>query len=219
MKRQWLNNLYNKIFFGDILARFNIRNTIALKTLVRKIAESVKQPCSISRLANIVSSTGTKTRMETIGDYIQYAEDSCLIFSIENYAAKIVEKMSNKKYYFMDNGLLNLFLFDPNTSLLENIVAIRLFSMYSDVCFFHDRFEVDFYLWEHATGIQVSLALTDEATRKREIDGLLKLAKRHDLRNMLIITKDERETIDTPEGVIEVVPIWQWLLTSPPYLS
>lgn len=219
MKRQWLNNLYNKIFFGDILARFNIRNTIALKTLVRKIAESVKQPCSISRLANIVSSTGTKTRMETIGDYIQYAEDSCLIFSIENYAAKIVEKMSNKKYYFMDNGLLNLFLFDPDTSLLENIVAIRLFSMYSDVCFFHDRFEVDFYLWEHATGIQVSLALTDEATRKREIDGLLKLAKRHDLRNMLIITKDERETIDTPEGVIEVVPIWQWLLTSPPYLS
>lgn len=143
MKRQWINNLYNKIFFGDILARFNIRNNIALKTLIRKLAESVKQPSSLTRMANIVSSTGVKTHVETINDYLQYAEDSCLIFSIENYAAKIVEKISTRKYYFVDNGLLNLFLFDPDTSLLENIVAIRLHSMYSDVCFFHDGFEVD----------------------------------------------------------------------------
>lgn len=213
IKRQWINNLYNKIFFGDILARFNIRNTIALKTLVRKLAESVKQPSSLTRLANIISSTGTKTRMETVGDYIQYAEESCLIFSIENYAAKIVEKISNKKYYFIDNGLLNLFLFDPDTSLLENLVAIRLFSKYDDVCFYQDRFEVDFYLWEHATAIQVSFSLADESTRKREIDGIRKLAKRHGLSRMLIITKDESETIETPEGCIEVIPIWQWLLS------
>lgn len=213
IKRQWINNLYNKIFFGDILARFNIRNTIALKTLVRKLAESVKQPSSLTRLANIISSTGTKTRMETVGDYIQYAEESCLIFSIENYAAKIVEKISNKKYYFIDNGLLNLFLFDPDTSLLENLVAIRLFSKYDDVCFYQDRFEVDFYLWEHATAIQVSFSLADESTRKREIDGIRKFAKRHGLSRMLIITKDESETIETPEGNIEVIPIWQWLLS------
>lgn len=212
MKRQWINNLYNKIFFGDILARFNIRNNIALKTLIRKLAESVKQPSSLTRMANIVSSTGVKTHVETINDYLQYAEDSCLIFSIENYAAKIVEKISTRKYYFVDNGLLNLFLFDPDTSLLENIVAIRLHSMYSDVCFFHDGFEVDFFLWEHSTAIQVCYSLADTETRKREIGGLVKLSKRHDVHRLVIITKDESNTIDTDGLMIEVIPIWLWLL-------
>ena len=212
MKRQWINNLYNKIIFGDILARFNIRNNIALKTLIRKLAESVKQPSSLTRMANIVSSTGVKTHVETINDYLQYAEDSCLIFSIENYAAKIVEKISTRKYYFVDNGLLNLFLFDPDTSLLENIVAIRLHSMYSDVCFFHDGFEVDFFLWEHSTAIQVCYSLADTETRKREIGGLVKLSKRHDVHRLVIITKDESNTIDTDGLMIEVIPIWLWLL-------
>lgn len=212
LKRQWINNLYNKIFFGDILARFNVRNNMALKTLIRKLAESVKQPSSLTRMANIVSYTGVKTRVETVNDYLQYAEDSCLIFSIENYAAKIVEKVSTKKYYFVDNGLLNLFLFDPDTSLLENMVAIRLYSMYNDLYFFLDSFEVDFYLWEHATAIQVCYSLTDEETKKREIGGLLKLAKRHEVSRMIIITKDENDTIDINGQVIEVIPVWQWLL-------
>ena len=212
MKRQWINNLYNKIFFGDILARFNVRNTIALKVLIQKLAESVKQPCSFTRLANIVSSAGKKTRVETIADYLDYTEESCLIFSIENYAAKIVEKASNKKYYFMDNGLLNLFLFDPETSLLENMVAIRLHSQYSDVCFFNDGFEVDFYLWEHSVAIQVSYSLADAVTRNREVEGLCKLARRHNIDKLLIITRDEEEMIEADGHTIEVVPIWKWLL-------
>lgn len=36
-KRQWLGNLYNKIYFGDLISRYNIRNTVALKVLIRTI--------------------------------------------------------------------------------------------------------------------------------------------------------------------------------------
>lgn len=212
LKRQWLNNLYNKIFFGDILARFNIRNTIALKVLIRKLAESVKQPSSYSRLANIVSSTGSKTRVETIADYLEYAEESCLIFSVENFAAKIVEKTANKKYYFTDNGLLNLFLFDPDTTLLENMVAIRLHSRCNDLTFYHEGIEVDFYLWESGTAIQVTYSLADENTRRRELEGLRKLAERHEVNRMLIITKDEETTLYAGKHEVKAIPIWKWLL-------
>lgn len=212
LKRSWLNNLYNKIFFGDILARYSIRNSNAIKLVIRKLAESVKQPSSLTRISNIVSSAGSKVRVETVADYIRYAEESCLIIPIENYAAKIVDKVSNKKYYFIDNGILNLFLFDPETSLLENLVAVSLFRIYEDVCFYNDGFEVDFYIWEHKTAIQVAYSLKDEDTRKREIDGLLKLSARYDMERMIIITHDERETIETGNGIIEVLPIWTWLL-------
>lgn len=102
LKRAWLSNPYNKIFFGDMLMRHQVRNALALKLLIRKLAESVKQPCSFNRLAQIVSSAGTKTRVETVTDYLEYAKESCLIFEVENYAAKIAEKALNKKYYFAD---------------------------------------------------------------------------------------------------------------------
>lgn len=212
MRRQWLNNLYNKIFFGDILARFNIRNIIALKTLVKKLAESVKQPSSYNRLANIVSSVGKKIRVETVADYLEYIEESCLIFSFENYAGKIVDKVTNKKYYFMDNGILNLFLFDPETSLLENLVAISLHSKYEDVCFYNHNVEVDFYLWEQGTAIQVAYSLADDETRKREINALCKMSERCNVKQMFIITKDEKETIVSSGHTIQVLPIWEWLL-------
>ena len=116
-KRQWLSSLFNKIFFGDLVARYSIRNDMALKVLIRKLAESVKQPSSFTRLANLVSSTGKKITTDTIIDYLNYLEDTWIMFSLENYASKLADKVSNKKYYFMDNGILSLFLMDPETSL------------------------------------------------------------------------------------------------------
>lgn len=214
MRRAWINNLYNKIFFGDILMRYSVRNTASLKVLVRKLAESDMQPLSFSRLANIVSSTGIKIRVETVIDYLDYAKDSCLIFDVENYAGKLADKVMNKKYYFADNGLLNLFLMDPETSLLENIVAIRLHSIYDDLCFYHNGVEVDFYLWEQQVAIQVSYSLKNEETRKREVTALQKLSNAVPVRRRMIITFDEEEIIDMSDGDcrIEVIPVWRWLL-------
>lgn len=59
--RQWMSNLFSKIFFGDLVARYKIRNDFALRVMIRKIAESVKQPQSYNRIASIVSSTGKKS--------------------------------------------------------------------------------------------------------------------------------------------------------------
>lgn len=95
-KRQWLSSLFNKIFFGDLVARYSIRNDMALKVLIRKLAESVKQPSSFTRLANLVSSTGKKITTDTIIDYLNYLEDTWIMFSLENYASKLADKVSNK---------------------------------------------------------------------------------------------------------------------------
>ena len=60
--RSWMSNLFSKIFFGDLVARYRIRNDYALRVMIRKMAESVKQPLSYNRIASIVSSTGKKTK-------------------------------------------------------------------------------------------------------------------------------------------------------------
>ena len=35
---------------------------------------------------------------------------------------------------------------------------------------------------------------------------------RFDARESAIVTLDEEETLETPEGVIHILPVWKWLL-------
>lgn len=115
---------------GDIATRHAVTNTFALRVLFKKLAESVKQPISFSRLTNIISSTGVKVGKSTVINYLEYAKDAWLVTPVQNIAGKLVEKETTPKYYFTDNGILYLFLLDAETSLLENLVAITLLRKY-----------------------------------------------------------------------------------------
>lgn len=212
-KRSWLNGLYSKIFFGDLISRYSIRNDKAIKFIVQKLAESVKQPVSFSRIVKLVSSIGTKISTDTVIDYLGYMNESWLLIPISNHASKFVEKASNKKYYFIDNGILNLFLTDPSTSLLENIVAVNLYKQYGDdVTFYNDKIEVDFYMPNLKTAVQVSYSIKDEETREREVRALEKISSVVEVDNRYIVTMYDEEVIETKTCRINVVPLWRWLL-------
>jgi len=212
-KRQWLNSLYQKIFFGDLIARYEIRNSFAMKILVKKLAESVRQPISYSRMANIVSTVGIKIGKSTIIEYVEHLMETWLLFSLSNYVAKLSDRESNRKYYFADNGILNLFLFDGETALLENLVAIALLKKYRDELFFYNKnVEIDFFIPEQQMAIQVCYSLSDINTRKREVNALLQISKYWKITKHLIITKDEEDTIAEDGIQIEVIPLWKWLL-------
>lgn len=213
-KRMWLSNLYNKIYFGDLVSRYKIRNERAVKLLIKKIAESIKQPTSYTRLSNIISSCGSKVKSETVAEYLDYAEEAWLVFHVENFFAKLSERESVKKYYITDNGILNLFLTDPNTSLLENLVAITLFRSGKE--FFYYRSpdcEVDFVLPEEKLAMQVCYSLADAETQKREFSALYALCKRYEMENCIVISKDTEESVIYKGLEIKILPAWKWILT------
>lgn len=212
--RQWLSGLFNKIFFGDLVARHSIRNDFALRVLVRKLAESIKQPISYSRMASIVSSAGKKLSTDSAIDYTQYMCESWMLLPYENIYGKLQDKEMNRKYYFIDNGILSLFLIDPNTSLLENIVAVNLRRKYGEECYFFNtpKAEVDFYVPEQSLAVQVSYSISDAETRKREVAGLMAIANYLNARDLVIVTKDDEETINVMGKKIDVIPLWKWLL-------
>ena len=212
--RQWLSSLFGKIFFGALVARHGIRNDYSLKVLIRKLAESVKQPLSYSRMASIVSSIGKKLSTDTVIDYVRYMNESWLLLPFENWVGKLQDKEMNRKYYFIDNGLLSLFLLDPVTSLLENIVAINLRRKYGDECYFFNtsKTEVDFFIPEESMAVQVSYSISDRDTRKREVDALLAFAEYQNVHHLQIVTKDEEETIEENGKVISVIPLWKWMI-------
>jgi len=212
-KRSWLNSLYQKILLGDIISRNDIRNENAIRVLVKKLAESVMQPSSLSRIKNIVDSTGTTISRNTLTDYLQFLTDAYLVFGISNFSDKLSDKETFKKRYFFDNGLLNNFLFDPETKLLENMVAIDLKKKYGENLFFYNKnVEVDFFIPKERRAIQVSYNITNDITRQREITALLKLSEVYRLDKLEIVTFDEESTLQANGATIQVIPIWKWLL-------
>lgn len=217
-KRNYLSSVYQKIYMGDIIARNKITNVAGIRVLVRKMAESVCRPISYNRINNLLSSVGGKLSLATTIKYVEYCEEAWLLLRLRNYASTLADKESNCKYYFIDTGILGLFLIDKDAMLLENLVAIQLFRIYGHdidngrVFFYNDGYEIDFYIPDEELAIQVSYSLRDEETRKRETEALGKLPNRLPCRRRLILTYDEEETISDKHGTIEVMPVWKWLV-------
>lgn len=209
-KRAMLSSLYQKIYLGDICARNNIKNDRVMNILIKKMAESVKQPLSFNRLKNVIVATGAAISVPTAIDYAGFVADSWLILPMENEIGKLAEKESQKKYYFIDNGLLNLFLMNAETTLLENMVAVELCRRYGkeNVYFLNAEREIDFVIPDERLAIQVSYSIKEKATWDREVPPLVKYARGHADWKCLLITYDEEST----EQGIRVIPVWKWLL-------
>lgn len=217
-KRHWLNGLYEKIVLGDIIQRNNIKNQQALRLALKRLADNVMQPTAYNRLAGMVKSVGVSTNTASMIEYIGHAKDACLIFTLDNYASKFAEKETAKKHYFTDNGLLNIFLIESRSPLLENLCAVTLHKRYNSdaelprLYYYNRNVEVDFFVADEALAIQACYTLSDADTRSREVAALVALNKKFPLRKALIVTYDEEETISTNTLTIEVVPVWKWLL-------
>lgn len=217
-KRNYLSSVYQKIYLGDIIARNKITNLLGMKVMVKKMAESVCRPISYNRLNNIASSVGGKQSLLSTIKYVNACEEAWLLLRLKNFAACISEKESNCKFYFIDNGILGLFLIDKDTILLENAVALHLFRKYGHdlenerVYFYQDGYEVDFYIPEDETAIQVCYSLQDQETRERELQALTKISKRVECKRRIVVTFDEEGAFEDSKGKIDIIAGWRFLL-------
>lgn len=217
-KREWLTSLYQKILMGDIVERNKVRNPRVLRLLARKLADSVMQPTTLKRLEHIIRSSGDSISQTVLKDYLDYMEDAYLIFSVPNLISPLTEQQTIMKRYFADNGILNIFLFNGETKLLENLVAVHLNRLYHNtkeelrLFYYNKNVEVDFCVPEINQAIQVAYAIDDAETYEREVGGLVKFLKSFKNYHGIIITWDTEKTIQEGGLSIEVLPIWKWLL-------
>ncbi len=216
-KRDYLTSVYQKIYLGDIAARNNIENRFVLRLMFKKIAESICQPMSFNRLTNILKASGCKISVNTVINYIDYSVDAFLLFPIKNIADNLVGRETNPKYYFVDNGILNLLTYNNDTLLLENLVAVTLLRRYGidqNVFFYNHNIEIDFFVPEEGLAIQVSYDISKlTETFDRETKAFVNLSKFLDVRKCLIITYSNEDHV-VIEGIkIDIVPYWKWALS------
>ena len=214
-KRTFLSSIYQTVYLGDIITRNKVTNDFAIRLILKKIAESITKPLSYTRLTNILKSTGASLGKQTVINYVGYMTDSYLLLTLQNYAAKLVEKETSPKYYFMDTGLLGLLLLDCKSAQLENLVAIELIRRYGveNVYFFENHVEIDFYVPSQKLAIQVSMQVLDNMdTKERETRAFVKLKNFIPDAKCILITNSEEDTLNLDGIQIDVVPVWKWLL-------
>ena len=213
--KEYVSSVYQKVLLGDIITRNKLRNENAVKILIKKIAESVRNDISYTKLHNTLKAIGISISKDSVIDYVGYAMDAYLIFSVQNFFTKFVDRESTAKYYFTDNGLLNLFLTDKNSSLLENVVAAELAGRHPGGLYYlkssQTGIDVDFYIENERTAIQVAYSIEGDAM-DREVGNLVKLAHIFDaVDRFLIITKEEETVIEKDSVKIEVLPSYKYL--------
>lgn len=214
-KREYIKAVYEKVLLGDIIEREEVKNKLALRLMVKKIAETVMSEISFNTLAGNVKATGNKTSTDSMIEYSSYAENAYLIFRTSNYVSKFADKEGTPRFYFYDNGLLSLFLVDKKSALLENTVAVYLKRKYEDEVYYFKSsqtgIDIDFYLPEQKTAIQVAYKLGD--AEERETRSLFHLAeKSKDIEKLIIVTNEEERIIEKNGIEIEVIPIHKFLL-------
>lgn len=216
-KRTYAENVYQKILLGDVAARNGIRQVEGLRILMKKTAETVCRPVSYTKLYNTLHSIGVSLSKDTVISYIHDVEDAFLLFDLKNYYAKFNDRESTSKFYFYDNALLNLFLFNKNSALLENEVAVFLRRKYGKYVWYLQSsktgIDIDFYVPEQRLAVQVAASIENPDVRKREAGNLVKLSNNsHDIDHYVIVTFEEEETIHEKNTDIFVLPLYKFLL-------
>lgn len=53
----------------------------------------------------------------------------------------------------------------------------------------------------------------NEKVKAQELEGLVEAMKAYGLKEGLILTEHEQGLIEVEEGIIRIMPVWNWLLT------
>lgn len=212
-----LHTLYNDVLYRDIATRYKLEAVTALKELAHIL---------ISNPSSLVSFNKLKEQfrlgsVNTIKNYIEYMENSWLVFKINLYAYSVKrQQIAPKKVYCIDTGLSNAvgFGFSPNTGkLLENLVFLALRQRTNEIYYYAspNGYEVDFYLPEEHRLVQVSQNLENAATREREIRALQDALKNLPNTKALILSDANEDDIEINGTPVKICSTAEWLLDNP----
>ena len=148
-QREYLKTLVDDIIYKDIIVQQKIRNHRVIKDMFKILMNNVGNPVSIYKLSNTL-----KVSTETISRYLQYLEETYLIYLLPRYG-KINQQLSSpRKVYAGDIGIRNLFTGFTNIGrVFENYVYLKI-KNHNPVYVLENKLEIDFLL-DNKTLIEV----------------------------------------------------------------
>ena len=215
-----LQEYNDMVILKDVVERHDVSNTVALRLLLKALYQSNAQKFSVTGFWKTLNKgMQVKCAKNDLMAFMDYLEEAYILFRTELLSMSEKAKLVNpNKVYMIDPGLVRAMAEDPEANrgwLLENLVYLHLRRLKFNVNYVNtsDRKEVDFHAFNKVSRekmlIQVSWSLSNEETKVRETEPLLKAGKELGIRRLLIVTWDEETVLDKK---IQVVPIWKFLI-------
>lgn len=215
---------FHTILFRDLVERHDIAHPKAVTDLAHWLVDNTASHYSINSLTGYLKSLGHKVPKSAVSDYLEWFEDAYFLFTVRIFDASLARSKTNpKKIYCVDHALITSVssgILLNSGHILENLVFTALRHVYPEVYYYKTKTgrEVDFIVpmrnRKHKL-IQVCDSLVETQTRKREVAALSEAMTELGIKTGTIVTRNVDEQINTSNGIIEVVPVWRFLLSLP----
>lgn len=216
LTRSYLDTLFDSIIWKDVAKRHNVRNVTDLNNLAMYLVSNFCNPVSANDLTTELGFSSVNTTKK----YMDYLHEPYLFYYLSRYNNKLkLMKKAPRKVYVVDNGFVASKAFSLSDNLgrlLENQVFIELVRRGYDVekTMFYYRSrndkEVDFVLRKETKTerlVQVCYDMSNPKTEKREVDSIVECAGELKCDNLVIVTNNDKRTIEKDGYKIDVVPI------------
>lgn len=221
--RQYVTDLVNDILTRDIQQRHKIRHFAAFEKMAHhlmNIAPSILAPANLTKTFGFGSS-------QTTNNYIKYLTQAYLLVKLNKYSAKSKLRITDEKVYTVDVAIMDK---RPDAMVGDNLGWRLETIIYLELCRRKSENDTDIYYYKkHARAkevdfvvckgnkilqmYQVAYDMTNEKTRKREIDSLIQASQATKCKELYLITDSERDTIQKNGYIINIIPAYEWLLS------
>ncbi|MBI5176835.1 ATP-binding protein [Candidatus Micrarchaeota archaeon] len=211
-----LSQVVNDIIQKDILRRYRVGKPNEFRSILRFLLNNVGNKLSFRS----VSSSFGVSSPNTVQKYIEYAEETYLVFTVNRFDMKIKRFEKNaKKIYCVDNGIVaknSLTAIQNRGALLENLVAVEFKRRGRQFYYYVNKngSETDFITVQNNAfhAVQVCVDPINPVTMEREQNALVSTMKELKLKKGTFITMDYEEIKILKGMTIEFIPAWKWLL-------
>lgn len=219
--KDYLQVLFDSLLFKDVVKRHRVKSSAQIGNLGSHLINNFASLYTLRKLQDILNLKSVATTEKFTG----YLEEAYLIFSLLRYSPKSVQRIrSPKKVYAVDNGFIGAKAIQHSPDkgkLMENLVFLELVKRgakpNSDLFYYRTRNdrEIDFVVkkgTEIDELVQVCYGTPNKEVEQRETKALLEAGEELRVNKLTMLTWDEKREVDRNNVVVQIRPLWEWLL-------
>lgn len=207
-----LLQLFEDILLRDIVVRYGVRDIKTLQRLALYLVSNVGNLVTGNKLRTLFDIGATNTVME----YFSYLEQTWLLHFIPKFSYSVRKQSINpRKVFATDTGLVSVnskSFSSDHGRLLENLVFLHLRRSHKDICYFSEKGECDFVVFEQGkieSVVQVCYELTSD-NLDRELNGLYEALDFFDKDEGFIVTQCQNDEFKKDKKTAKVIPCHQF---------
>lgn len=227
-----LQSYVGRVVARDVVERNDIARPRVATALARRVLGTNAKPFSLRRVEADLRSLGLPTSRQTLAEIMGYLEEAYFVFRVSEFSYALSEvTTSMPKVYAVDPGLALASAKANSNELgqrLENAVYLELrrrrAGMRRDsICSYVTKrhgYEVDFVAGDVVEQqpyelVQVSVDVSDDRTRTRELRALWEAMGEAGLdESVLVVLEGEERTYEQDGMRVRQVPAWKWFIGS-----